>query len=327
MTEASELHVVIGGSGGTGAAIVRQLAAREKRVRAISRCGSAERLGGVEAMAGDATDPERMREVCRGATVVYNCVNPAFAKWTEVFPPAMEAIIEGAARNDAKLVFADDTWMYGKVNGPMTEGLPVRPVSNKGVLRAWLAEMLMRAHDAGRVRATIGRAGELYGPGVKSVLGDNLVGKALKGMKARWIGDLDMPVTPTFIEDFAAGLVTLGERDEALGEAWHVPTAKPTTGREFTAMIFEEAGKEPKISSVGSRGAQALGIFWSLAREVAEMVYQFERPFVVDWSKYQKAFGGGATPYREGIRQTVEWHRREIAHTTGKAGRSIRQST
>ncbi len=94
-----------------------------------------------------------------------------------------EGIIEGAAAAGARLVFADDTWMYGKVNGPMTEDLPPRPVSGKGVLRAWLAEMLLRAHEGGKVRATIGRAAELYGPGVQSLLGRNLFVPALGGKR------------------------------------------------------------------------------------------------------------------------------------------------
>ena len=144
------------------------------------------------------------------------------------------------------------------------------------------------------------------------MLGRNLFGAALKGKKARFIGDPDQPLTPTFIEDFAKALVVLGEREEALGAAWHVPTAEPTTGREFVRMIYEECGEDAKVGAVGSGAAKALGLFWPLAREGAEMVYQFERPFVVDSGKYTRAFGGsGATPYREGIGRTVEWYRRD----------------
>jgi len=156
LTETNELHVVVGASGATGRVIVRELATKGKRVRAVNRSDRADVPEGVEVLAGDATDPASMREACRGAAVVYHCAMPPFAKWVELFPPMMEGVIEGAASADAKLVFADDTWMYGKVEGPMTEDLPYRPVSGKGVLRAWLAEMLMHAHDRGRVLATIG---------------------------------------------------------------------------------------------------------------------------------------------------------------------------
>lgn len=122
-----------------------------------------------------------------------------------------------------------------------------------------------------------------------------------------------MPLTPTFIEDFARGLVVLGEREEALGEVWLVPTAEPTTGRRFVRAIFEECGEDARVGAVGSRLAKALGLFWPLAREGAEILYQFEMPFVVDSGKYARVFGEGeATPYREGIGRTVDWYRRSV---------------
>jgi nucleoside-diphosphate-sugar epimerase len=126
--ESKGLHVVIGGSGATGRVIVRELAARGKQVRAVNRSGRAPVPEGAEAVAADATDPASIREACRGASVVYHCAMPTLGKWVELFPPMMEAVIEGAASAGAKLVFADDTWMYGKPEGPMTEDLPYRPV-------------------------------------------------------------------------------------------------------------------------------------------------------------------------------------------------------
>ncbi len=203
--------------------------------------------------------------------------------------------------------------MYGKVEGSITEELPHRPISGKGLSRAWLAEMLMHAHAKGRVRATIGRAGELYGPAVESVLGRNLFGPALNGKKVRFIGDPDVPLTPTFIGDFARGLVVLGGSEEALGGVWHVPTGEPTTGRAFVRAIFEEAGHPPRMGTLGGAAVRALGTVWPLAREGAEVVYQFGQPFVVRSAKFERAFGGAATPYGEGIRRTVEWYRREGA--------------
>ncbi len=136
MEESNELHVVVGASGATGRVVVRELAARGKRVRAVNRGGRADVPEGVEVRRVDATDPDRMREVCRDAAVVYHCAMPPLPRWVELFPAMMEGVIEGAASAGARVVFADDTWMYGKVDGPMTEDLPHRPVSNKGVLRA-----------------------------------------------------------------------------------------------------------------------------------------------------------------------------------------------
>ncbi len=165
------------------------------------------------------------------------------------------------------------------------------------------------------MRTTIGRAAELYGPDVQSLLARNLFVPTLHGKKARWVGDPDAPLTPTYIEDFARGLVVLAEHEEALGEVWHVPTGEPTTGREFVRAIFEETLYPPKIGALGGRAVRALGLVWPLAREGAEIVYQFEQPFVLNDGKFLRTFGGAATPYREGIRRTVEWYRSDLAES------------
>ena len=158
-------------------------------------------------------------------------------------------------------------------------------------------------------------------PSSVAVVTRNLFGPALKGRKARFIGDPDVPLTPTFVEDFASGFVVLGEREEALGEAWHVPRPSPPPGVALYARSSRSAARTP--GSVGSRSAKALGLLWPLAREGAEMVYQFEGPFVVDSGKYARAFGDGeATPYREGIARTVEWYRRNLGTETARKTRT-----
>lgn len=304
------VQVVIGASGGTGRALVWELTRRGRRVRAVNRSGRIAVPEGVETAGGDATDPDSMRTVCRGASVVYNAVNPPFAQWLEAFPAAVDGVLAGAQAADARMVFVDDTWMYGRVAGPMTEDLPYRPVSNKGVLRAWLAERVLAAHERGRVRTVIGRAPELYGPAVESLLGRTLFGPAVGPGRALWSGELDQPLTPMFIDDFAHGLAELGERDEALGGVWHIPTPEPTTARRFVEMLAAQARRPVKVLRVGENPVRALGLVWPVAREGAEMLYQFRQPHVVDAGKYRAAFGPGqVTPYERGIELTLVWYR------------------
>lgn len=308
--EVTKVHVVIGASGATGGALVHELVRRGRRVRAVNRSGSAKAPPGVEVVAGDATDPVRMREVCRGAGVVYNAVNPPFTWWREAFPAAVDGVLAGAEAAGARMVFVDDTWMYGQVNGPMTEDLPSRPVSDKGVLRAWLAEKVLAAHASGRVRTVIGRAPELYGPAVESVLGRNIFGPALSGRKAVWIGEMDQPLAPMFVDDFAHGLANLGEADEALGAAWHLPTPEPTTARTFFALISAATGRPLRVRRLGEGTVRALGTVWPVAREGAQMLYQFRQPHVLDASRYEAVFGRGmVTPYDQGITLTLESYR------------------
>jgi len=223
----NELHVVLGASGGIGNALVRELVARGKRVRAVNRSGRADVPAGVKTVKGDVLDAASMRAVCQDAAVVYHCANVPYPEWHTKLPPMMSAIIEGAASANAKLIVADNLYMYGPVSAPMTEALPYNATGRKGKLRAQIANTLMDAHKRGKVRAAIGRASDFYGPGaLKALAGEDVFRAVIAGKQAMWVGNLDVPHTLTYIEDFARGLATLGERDEALGQVRVLGTAQ-----------------------------------------------------------------------------------------------------
>jgi nucleoside-diphosphate-sugar epimerase len=240
---ASERHVVLGAAGGTGSAVVRELAARGLRVRAVTRGGTVDVPEGVEQAAADVGTAEGARRACEDAAVVYHCAQPDYRKWPELFPPITQAVLEGAARAGAKLVFADNLYLYGPAEGPMTEETPQRAESRKGHTRIEMAEAILRAHAEGTLRCTIGRSSDYYGPrGTGTTAGENIMKPALRGKRARWLGSLDQPHTLNYLEDMARVLVTLGERDEADGQVWHLPAAEPLTGRQFVELVFAEAG-------------------------------------------------------------------------------------
>ena len=303
------MHVVVGATGGTGSALVRELLARGEKVWAVSRKGDST-VPGVEAVAADATDAARMREVCTGATAVYHCVNPPLAQWRAVYPEVMRSLIAAAGATGAVLAVADDTWMYGRVDGMMTEGTPARPVTDLGVLRAWLADLALVAHHRGDARVVIARGGELYGPAVESVLGQNLFGRVVSGHRPIYLGDPDLPITPTYIGDFARGLATVAAAPDTWGEVWHVPNDVPTTGRAFVDTLCHQLGRPSKLMAVSEGMTTPLKAISSVVRHGAAMLYQFEQPYVVDATKYLARFAGSrATPYAEGIARTVDWYR------------------
>lgn len=317
--EDRELHVVFG-AGQVGAAIARELSSQERRVRVVNRQGRAKVSNGVEVVKGDATDPADVRRASRGAAVVYGTVQPPYTRWPEEFPQILDGVIEGAAAAGARLVWADNLYMYGPHRGPLTEDLPYRAAGRKGHTRAQMAETLMEAHRSGKIRATIGRASNFYGPGVRdSVVGKGVFEPALEGKKAQVLGDPDAPHTYTFIEDFAGALVTLGEREEALGEVWHVPSAETLTTRRFVKMVYEEARRTPKFRVAPGLGIRLLAPFNADMSEIREILYEFEDPFVVDHSKFESTFGANVTPHREAIRKTLDWYRQQAGMKNGGA--------
>jgi nucleoside-diphosphate-sugar epimerase len=311
MSDAEAPHVVLGAAGGTGSAVVRELVARGLRVRAVTRSGAMEMPEGVEHVAADLATPDGARRACAGGAVVYHCAQPDYTRWPELFPPLTRAVLDGTAEAGAKLVFADNLYMYGPPDGPMTEDTPQRAEGRKGRTRIEMAAEILGAHADGRVRCTIGRASDYYGPrGTGTAAGDVVMKAALRGKRARWLGSLDQPHTLNYLADMARALVTLGERDEADGQVWHLPAAEPLTGRQFLALVYEAAGHRPKPGVASRPMIRLVGLFKPLVRELNETLYQFEQPFVSDASKFQAAFGPfEPTPHPEAVKRTVDWFR------------------
>jgi nucleoside-diphosphate-sugar epimerase len=304
------LHVIFG-TGPLGKAVMRVLVKQGRRVRMVNRSGKAEVPAGVEVVAGDAYNIDSTRAVTRGAAVVYQCAQPAFHDWVTKFVPLQACIVEGTAANGARLVVAENLYMYGDPDGQIIrEDMPYRAHTRKGKVRAQMSEALLSAHKAGKLRVTIARGSDFFGPGVlESAYGERAFYPALEGKPASLVGNIDLPHTATYISDFGRAMVMLGECDEALGQAWHVPNPETVAQREFMTMFFEELGLPPKMSSMGRVMTQIGGLFVPAAREMVEMMYEFEKPFVVDSSKFVARFGNIATPLREAIRETAAWYK------------------
>jgi nucleoside-diphosphate-sugar epimerase len=221
----------------------------------------------------------------------------------------MDGAIAGASAADARIIYGDNLYMYGPVSECIREDMPYAATGRKGCTRARVADKLMNAHASGEVKAVIGRAADFYGPRVlSSSLGERIFPRALRSKTAEVVGNPDMPHTYTFIRDFARGLVTLGERKEALGEIWHLPSAETLTTRQIVELVFEIAGTTPRIRAASPFIVKLMGLFNPMMRELTEVLYQFTQPFVVDHSKYAKAFGAETTPHDEAIRETLEWY-------------------
>jgi nucleoside-diphosphate-sugar epimerase len=311
MNADDQLHVVLGATGGAGGALVRELAGGGHRVRAVSRRPAPDLPEGVEQLAADAADPAQARTACQGAGVVYHCVQPPYERWAAEFPALTQNIADAAAGAGARLVYADNLYAYGPVDGPLAEDLPALATTSKGRIRTLMAERLLAAHRSGTLQVAIARSSDYYGPGgANSVVGDILFGAAAKGKRARWLGRMDLPHTLSYLPDVARALATLGARPEARGEVWHLPAAEPVTGRQFVELITAALGRPVKVTATSRLALRLAGVFDPRARESAELLYQWERPFVLDASKFQRAFGPFAsTPHHQAVATTIAWFR------------------
>jgi nucleoside-diphosphate-sugar epimerase len=305
------LHVVFGAAGAIGGAVVGELLREGRSVRAVSRGGRAPE--GAQGVAADVADPAEAAAAAADAAVVYHCASPPYTKWPQLFPPLTRSILGAAESSGAKLVFADNLYAYGPVDGRLREDLPAIAPGRKGRIRAGMAAELLGAHRDGRARVAIGRASDYYGPhGTGSVAGDTVFGRILAGKKPQWPGRLDQLHTFQFLPDIARGLLVLADHRQADGQVWHLPAAEPLTAQQFFDMVAQAARRPvPVHASVASPALlAAAGVFSPLLREMRETAYQFRAPFVIDSSKFDAAFGRlEPTPHSDAVEQTVTWYR------------------
>ena len=307
---AEELHVLFGG-GQVGQPLARILLERGKRVRIVKR--SAGGLPeGVELVRGDATDLNCCVEASRGASTVYHCMNPPYYArvWAELLPRYMENLIAAAGRSGARLVVLDNVYMLGRPQGkPLDEDTPPRPCSRKGEVRGRVAERMWEAHRRGDVRATSGRASDFYGPGgTLTHLGDQFWRPVIAGKRGRVLVNPDAIHTYHYIPDVAAGLAALGTaNDDAYGRPWMLPCAPAETMRALVARFSRELGRKIDLMTVPRIVLKILALVVPFLREIDEMLYQWEEPFVIDDRRFRAQFGLGPEDVKRAAADTVVW--------------------
>jgi nucleoside-diphosphate-sugar epimerase len=306
------LHVILG-TGPVGTWIANTLIARGDRVRLVNRSGAHPSLlhGDAEIVTADVSDGAAAAAAAAGASVVYQALNPPYHRWHELFPALQEGALTAARTAGARYVSIDNLYMYDSFSGPISEDSAVRPRSRKGELRMRMAADVLAAHERGEVCATILRSSDYYGPGVlASAFGERVFPPILAGKPGEALGALDLPHSYAYIEDVARAAVALSTSDAAAGRVWIAPHAPAVTQREALGGIFAAVGRRPRCKVLKSGTMRLAGLFDKGAREMAEMMYEFTRPFTVDSSRIERDLGLTATPFAEGLARTVAWYAR-----------------
>jgi nucleoside-diphosphate-sugar epimerase len=304
-------HVVFG-TGPVGSWIASKLVERGETVRAVNRSGKSNDLipAGVEIVSADASDPAQATHAAEGASVVYQALNPPYHQWDELFPALQAGALAAAKTAGARYISIDNLYLYGLVDGAITEDSPVAPNSRKGELRARMAAEVLRAHSAGEVQAAILRSSDYYGPGVMlSSFGARTFEPLIAGKGGEALANADIPHSFAYIEDVADAAVALATGDEALGKVWFTPHAAAQSQRAMIEEASRLAGVKARVNVVSPLTLKLVGLFSPPIREMGEMMYEFTNPFIVDSSKSDRALGLSATPISEGLARTIAWFR------------------
>jgi nucleoside-diphosphate-sugar epimerase len=306
-------HLVIG-SGPVGSGIAQRLADQGSPVTVFTRSGTGPVHPSITLAKGDATDAAAIARHAEGAATIFNCANPPYHRWGTDWPPMHQAIMTAAERTGAVVVMMDNLYAFGTDRPmPMKPTDPLLATGEKGSVRARMATELLAAHAAGRLRATLARASDFYGPGVVDAsLGERVVPRVLAGKKVSVLGRVDVPHSVTYMPDVVATMVTIATDERAWGQAWHVPSAPAVSQRDAVQALAKAAGTTVQVGSVPNLALTVGGLFNPSLKALKEVLYQFDKPWIIDASLTEQTFGLAATPLAEGAAATVAWWRQRL---------------
>lgn len=305
------MQTILGSGGSIGVELAKALTNYTNAIRLVSR--NPRKVNETdETMSADLTNADDVRRAVRGSDVVYVTVGFQYnlKVWQETWPRFMRSVIDACKEYHSKLVFFDNIYMYDPnyLDG-MTEETPVNPSSKKGMIRAQIAQMIMDEVNAGRLTGLIARSADFYGPGIKnsSMLNETVIKPLNSGKKANLMASAGFKHSYTYTPDAGKATAILGNTAEAYNQVWHLPTApNPLTGKEWVEAVATELGVKPKYQVAPKFLVRIIGLFVPIMNEIVEMMYQYDRNYVFDSSKFEKRFGFKATPYADGLKMVIQ---------------------
>jgi nucleoside-diphosphate-sugar epimerase len=303
------MHTIVGAGGVIANEVTTELLAKGLPVRLVSRRPVTQFTGAIWQKA-DLKNFAELSAAVKGSTVIYLCAGLKYDKrvWAAEWPLIMQNVINAAKQNKARLIFFDNVYMYGRVEGAMTETTPYNPCSVKGEIRARIAERLLQEIKTGNLRGSIARAADFYGAQSLNSFYDSMVlAKYAKGQKAMWLGDPRSLHSFTYVPDAGKAMAVLGLNESSDGGTWHMPTAPARKGTAFIELAASVSQCQPAYLKVNKRMLQALGLFNHLIGESVELYYQYQYDYRFDSSKFEKAFGIQPTSYEAGTSEFAQW--------------------
>ncbi|MEO3941565.1 NAD-dependent epimerase/dehydratase family protein [Paenarthrobacter nicotinovorans] len=301
---------VVTGAGPVGYSVAERLAGQGHQVRVLTRSGSGPEHPLVDRIRADVSDPAQLKDAVQGAIAVFHCIHGSAyrtAAWAAELPQAEQVVMDAAAAAGAVVVFPESLYSYSEPDKVMAESSPREASGGKRGVRV----QLLKARELHAANTVSVIAGDFFGPRVKMAhAGERMVPLVLAGKRIQVIGSADQPHSFTYVPDLAAAMIAAALEPRLWNSVLHAPTGQPMTQREVAAAYADAAWVSvPKVSAVPGWVLRAAGVFSTDMRELAEMLYQFERPFVMDSTASQRRLGLEPTPLPEAAAATVAWWR------------------
>lgn len=308
-----EKIALFGAAGAIGRSIADALRAKGEPYRVVGRNRErlAETFGSdpkAELVTWDPSDAASVRAAARGVDTLIYLVGVPYDHF-ELHPVTMRQTLDGAIAEGVKrVVLIGTVYPYGvPVTEKVSEEHPRNPPTFKGKMRKEQEDLLLAAHAAGKVQATVLRLPDFYGPGVESSFLDGMFKAAVNGKTADMVGPIDTPHEFVFVPDVGPVVLALADKSEAYGRWWNLAGVGVTTQRQMAEQAFAIVGRKPKIRVIGKLGLRLIGLLQPFMKELVEMHYLQTTPVLMDDSALIALLGDvHKTSYAEGVRLSVE---------------------
>ena len=302
-----------GASGAIGKSVASALRAQGRAYRVVGRDrASLEANFGSDPLAEIATyrpeDPASIEEAARGVETIVYAVGVDYTR-NDLYPILMQTTLDGAiAAGVEAMLLIGTVYPYGRPQSTtVREDHPRAPHTFKGRMRKEQEDLLLDADRAGKIRGSVLRLPDFYGPGVdaKSYIGE-LFTNGVAGKTANLIGPIDTAHEFVFVPDVGPVVARLIDEPEAFGHVWHFAGNGTTTQREMAARVERETGRKLKLLVANKTMLRALGLVNPLMREFVEMHYLLTEPVIMDDAAIHALLGPlHKTSYDDGVRATL----------------------
>lgn len=298
------MHLVLGGSGAFGRAMVRAWSARGERVRVLVR-DAANAPDGAEVRVGDPTAQGDILEHSEGCTTIVAGVRVPWSQWDPAMVRATAHAIDGCLERGATLIFP------GTMDGrkpiftvPLPAPAPVLDANDfpvrKGELRNQIEHHIVQFVEEFGGRAILVRSNDWFGPGVRGLQGE-IQAAWVNGGTFPWYGPTDVERALAFVDDVATVAAGLRARDDlpALVEV-------NVAGHAHTAAEWARAfGGKAQPKRVHKWQVVAKGLFDRETRELVELLHNWKGPLLLDDSRARRLLPDWRpVPFEEAVART-----------------------
>ena len=301
---------LFGGSGTLGQALAPLFGAQPFRVvgRSLTQLRSAfAAYPAADLAVWDPAKPETARVALEGIRTLVYLVGVPYTDF-RLHPVLFEQVLSAAIEQGVeRCALVGTVYPFGLAQTALVrEDHPRNPHTFKGQKRKQQEDILLAADAAGRIRGTILRLPDFYGPKVDRSYLSSLFQAAAQQKTAQLIGPLNTPHEYVYIPDVARILFRLIEEDGAYGHTWNLAGPGKITLAEVIKLVESITGKPVRKFVAGTRMLRLVGLFDPFLKEVAEMHYLFTQPLFLDDSALTNLLGPlNKTSYEEGVRASL----------------------